>query len=364
MTLHLYFARRFAKSLAMVLAALALILTMFDLVEQVRRHELSEIGLSGALGLAALNMPETLYAGLPIAAMLAAISYFLALSRSAELVVARGAGRSAAQTLLAPVLTACLAGALAVLVLNPLTAALGQRYDELTARLSGSRATLTLGREGLWLRQSGAGAGQVVIHAARAGADGAELEEVTFIGFGAGSVPRWRIAAESARLTDGEWRIETAKRWRLDASNPEAEAERHAVMTLPTDLTRTRIRDSFRSPQSIGLWKMPQFIADIEAAGFSSLTHRVWFQMQLAMPALFAAMVLLAAGFTMAPARSGRTAPRVMAAFGLGLTLYFLRNFARVLGESGQAPVPLAAWAPPVAGLLMATGLILHAEEG
>jgi lipopolysaccharide export system permease protein len=62
--------------------------------------------------------------------------------------------------------------------------------------------------------------------------------------------------------------------------------------------------------------------------------------------------------------RLGRTGVMVMLALGLGLGLYFLRNFAQVLGENGQIPAELAAWSPPVVGILLSLGLLLHLEDG
>ena len=60
-----------------------------------------------------------------------------------------------------------------------------------------------------------------------------------------------------------------------------------------------------------------------------------------------------------------RPAPRVLTAgLGLGFTLYFIRNFAAILGENGQIPVVLAAWGPPVAAFLLPLGLLLHLEDG
>jgi lipopolysaccharide export system permease protein len=41
-----------------------------------------------------------------------------------------------------------------------------------------------------------------------------------------------------------------------------------------------------------------------------------------------------------------------------------VRNLAQILGENGQIPVLLAAWAPAVATLLLPIALILHLEEG
>ena len=76
------------------------------------------------------------------------------------------------------------------------------------------------------------------------------------------------------------------------------------------------------------------------------------------------AMVLVGAAFTMRHVRSGGTGLAVLMAVLLGFGLYFVRNFAQILGENGQTPVSLAAWAPPIAAFLLPLGLLLHAEDG
>jgi lipopolysaccharide export system permease protein len=47
-----------------------------------------------------------------------------------------------------------------------------------------------------------------------------------------------------------------------------------------------------------------------------------------------------------------------------GFGFFFLRNFAQALGDSGQIPVLLAAWSPPVAAVMLSLGLLLHLEDG
>ena len=86
--------------------------------------------------------------------------------------------------------------------------------------------------------------------------------------------------------------------------------------------------------------------------------------MELAQPLLLSAMVLVAAGFTMRHARSGKTSSLVLLAVLSGFAIFFLRNFAQVLGDNGQIPIFLAAWAPPLAAIMMALGLLLHLEDG
>ena len=75
-------------------------------------------------------------------------------------------------------------------------------------------------------------------------------------------------------------------------------------------------------------------------------------------------MVVIAAGFTMRHARFGKTGSLVLLAVLSGFAIFFLRNFAQVLGETGQIPIALAAWAPPIATAFLALGLVLHLEDG
>lgn len=366
MTLHLYFARKFAKNLAGLFALFAAILILLDMVDQLRRFEIGEIGPTGALHLSALRVPGEIYTILPLLVVLATVSLFLGLARTSELVVTRASGRSALRSLIAPVATALLFGAAAVAVLNPIVAATTKQYEVVSNRYKrGETSVLSVSGRGLWLRQGGP-AGQMVIRASRANPEATSFFDVTFLAFGPDGAPTWRIEAAEADLTPQGWDIRNAKRWSFgpETPNPEAAATEETRLILPSDLTRERIRDSFAKPAAIGIWDLPDFIAALERAGFSARAHRVWLQMELAMPLIMAAMVLLGASFTMRHARFGRTGMMVMLALGLGLGLFFLRNFAQVLGENGEIPVALAAWSPPAAGILLSLGLLLHLEDG
>lgn len=363
MTLSLYIARRFLMSLATVLGIFFGIMLLIETIDQMRGR--ASGGLFTALRLAALDVPDSLYRILPLIVALASISLFIALARSSELVVVRAAGRSGLRFLVAPVLAALAFGLLAVAVLNPLVAATSKLYDTAEAELvQGGASVLSVTANGLWLRQGG-DTGQTVIQAARSNSDGTELSRVTFLLMDPTGLPARRIEAATARLEPGRWVVTGAKEWNLATSNPEAQATRLPDgSAIPSDLTREGIRDSFGTPSAIPFWGLPAYIAGLERAGFSARSHQVWFQMELAQPLLLAAMVLVAAGFTMRHARFGRTGTLVLLAVLSGFLIFFLRNFAQVLGENGQIPVALAAWAPPVAAVMLALGLLLHLEDG
>ncbi len=365
MTLTLYIARRFMGMFLRVFGVFLGIMMLIETIDQLRKFPNARLGIWDAVYMAALTVPESLYRILPLIMILTAIALFLGLARSSELVVVRAAGRSGLMFLLAPVGASLLIGMFTVAVLNPLVAATSKKYDTLRAELGGEGGSvMSVSEDGLWMRQ-GNEAGQSVIKAARVDPDGGAMHQVTFITFAPDGTLSERIEAAHARLMPGEWVLTGVKRWPLTAANPEQSATAaEGEMRIATDLTTDRIRDSFGAAQAIAFWDLPRYITALERAGFSARSHRVWMQMELALPLLMAAMVLIAAGFTMRHARFGNTGSMVLLALLGGFVIFFLRNFAQVLGENGQIPVLMAAWIPPVAAALFALGLLLHLEDG
>ncbi|MEH6773663.1 MAG: LPS export ABC transporter permease LptG [Cereibacter changlensis] len=364
MTLAFYISRRFLRMFLVVFLIFFGIMMLIDMLDQMRRFADENISLAQAAELSAMSVPSSLYRILPLIVILASVSMFLGLARSSELVVVRAAGRSGLRFLMIPVTTALAVGAFAVAVLNPIVAGTAKHYETVYNRLqNGGGSVLSISDEGLWLRQ-GSDGGQTVIHAARSNLDGTRLYGVTFLSYDPEGMLTERVEAGQATLESGYWQLSEAKRWDLQAANPEATARSEGAMRLGSDLTRDAIHDSFGTPSAIPIWDLPAYIAALERAGFSARQHRVWLQMELALPLLLAAMVLIAAGFTMRHARSGKTGTMVLFALLGGFGIFFLRNFAQVMGENGQIPIALAAWSPPLAAVLGSLGLLLHLEDG
>ena len=365
MILHVYFARRFAMSFLFLTGVFYALVVLVDLIEQTRKFSDLGVSLKQRIGLTFLNAPETINQILPLIMILATVVLFLGLARTSELVVTRAAGRSAMRALMAPVLVSLIIGGLAVSMLNPIVAATSKRYAVLAETYrSGGASALSISSEGLWLRQ-GSPSGQTVIRASRSNADASVLYDVTFIAYARDGGPVRRIEAESAALGTGEWSLRQAKVWPLVSGlNPEANAASHEILKVPSTLTLDSIRESLGTPSSISIWDMPHFINQLEQAGFSARRHKVWFQAELARPFFLMAMVLVASAFTMRHTRFGGTGTAVLSAVLLGFGLYFIRSFAQILGENGQIPIALAAWAPPIAAICLALGLLLHAEDG
>ncbi|KMK67600.1 LPS export ABC transporter permease LptG [Puniceibacterium sp. IMCC21224] len=364
MILHYYFARRFLRMFLSVLMVFFLFVGLLDLVDQIRRFDAS-VTFSDVVVLTLLNTPQSLYQMLPLVMILATIALFLGLARSSELVVTRASGRSGMAAIVAPAMVAAVIGALAVGMGNPIVAATSKRYVQMAETFeNGGTDVLSIGAEGLWLRQGDA-EGQTVIRASRANPEATILYDVSFVQYAPQRGPVRRLQAASAELQTGRWVLRDAKSWPLGTGeNPEIAATRDVMFTLPSTLTQDSIRDRFGDPSVVSIWDLPAYIADLEQAGFSARRHQVWLQMELARPLFLVALVLLGAGFTMRHSRLGRTGIAVLAAIMLGFGLYYIRNFAQILGDNGQISPILAAWAPPLASLLLAIGIILHMEDG
>ena len=365
MKLHLYFARKFAWTFLGLLTVFFLLQALIDLIEQVRRLDGTDASFAEMIGLTLLSAPDGMNEILPLVMILATVALFLGLARSSELVVVRAVGRSGLRALMAPVAVALLIGGLAVSTLNPIVAATTKRYQELVQHFrSGGEEVLSISADGLWLRQGDAD-GQTVIRATATSPDATVFYGVTFLSYGTSGGPFQRIEAREATLGDGAWIMHQAKVWPLGGGvNAEGSSSTHERFELASSLTRDRIRDSFGKPGAISVWDLPLYIDQLEEAGFSARRHLVWLQMELARPLFLIAMVLIGAAFTMRHVRAGGTGVAVLISLLLGFGLYYIRNFAQILGENGQIPILLAAWAPPIAAVLLGVGLLLHTEDG
>ncbi|MGR3542457.1 MAG: LPS export ABC transporter permease LptG [Hasllibacter sp.] len=363
MTLAAYLARRHALAVLATLGIFAALLGLVDLIEQIRRYGETR-ALSETAILTLLNLPGLIYEVLPLVVLLGTLSLTLALARASEWVVIRAAGRSILRAVAAPAAVAFVLGAAALALWNPIVAATLGRAEALEGEwASAGRSVLTLSGEGIWLRQGGA-SGQTVIRAGRASLDGTRLSGASFVTFLPGRGPVLRIDADEAALADGHWNLTGLKRWDLTAPNPEAAATRAPQGRIPTDLTADQIRDSFGAPRAIPIWGLPAFVADLERAGFSARQHRMHLWAEIASPLFLVAMALIGAAFATGQQRGGRTGLAIGGALLTGFALYFLRNFAAVLGTGGAIPIPLAAIVPPLAAILAGLALLLHREDG
>ncbi|HVY14218.1 MAG TPA: LPS export ABC transporter permease LptG [Rhodopila sp.] len=365
-TLSLYIVRQFAFSVTGMLLALSGLVSMFDFIELLRRSASHpEVSFGMVSQIAALRLPYVAMQILPFAILLGGILCFWRLTRSSELIVARAAGISAWEFLTAPTMCAALFGVIATAVISPVSSVMLSRAETLESLwLDAGGGPLALNGGQLWVRQADhalAPHGVAIIHAQSVALKRRQLTAQQVSVFRLDDKDQFlsRIDATSARLESGYWQLQNARSLKADQL-PDAPRE----INLPTDLTVSRVQESFASPDTLSVWALPGFIALLDRSGFSSIRHRLHFQALLALPLLSATMALVAAGFSMRPARRGGVAKMIGSGVAAGFALFVISKVAEEIGQSGTLPVVLAAWAPAGAGLLFSVALLLHMEDG
>ena len=360
-TLSAYIARQFFAWFCGVYGAMLTISFLIDYIELLRRGSTRNgVTLGVLLEMAALKLPHTAQEVMPFAVLFGTMLAFWRLTRNNELVVARSAGVSVWQFLSPAVLVALLTGIVAVTVFNPAASQMEATYEQLDARyLKQSSDQLSLSNAGLWLRQSEPSGGQIVIHGSKMVAPELLLHQVTLFSFNSEHQFRSRIEADSARLGDGYWVIDGGKKWQ-DSDQPEPVPQ----LLLPTKFTTHRIEESLASPDTMSFWSLPGFISLLEQSGFSAQRHRLQFNILLARPFLFCAMVLVAATFSLRMQRRGGATLMIVGGVGAGFLLYFISNIVFALGLSAKLPVLLAAWTPTGISLIFGVSMLLHLEDG
>jgi len=364
MILHAYFALKYIKFMITTFSIMSLLLILIDLIEHSRRF-FYFTDLIGIIHLTLLNAPKSIYEIIDLIVLIASIIFFVSMSKTNELIIVRGAGRSVYGAILSPILVSGVFGLLFLGILNPLVATTSKSYLNIKEiYIKGEKAAFSIGAEGLWLRQ-GNDLEQSVIRASRTNYDGSVLYDVTIISFSENGHAIRRVTAEQATILDKNWLLNNVKIWPL---NRDLSSEKNALLKdkliISSNLTKDEIKERISDPSSISIWNLRSHIAQLKSAGFSVLRYEVRFHSELSHPLFLIAMTLVGCAFTMKNFIGNRKSLAIIASIMLGFSLYYVKNFAQILAESGQLDLIAATWIPSISSILIALGLILHMEDG
>ena len=260
----------------------------------------------------------------------------------------------------APALIIALAvGAFATAVYNPVAAILAERSKRIEAEMTGQApASLAAGGGGLWVRQKSP-EGSSVINAVSSREQGVQLSSVTAFTFDPQGKFIERIEAKSAVLEPGYWRLSEARVYAPGI--PPVEREQHQ---LSTNLTPAQVRETFSTPETVPFWQLPQYIQLAEHAGLTAAGYRLQYQKLLSRPFMLAAMVLLAAAFSLRFFRFGGVQKMVLGGVTAGFGLYVMSKVTDDLSKAELLQPTLAAWLPVVVGGLSGFVALLYLEDG
>jgi lipopolysaccharide export system permease protein len=356
-TLGRYLSLHFARTIFAVFGTVFTLVYTLDFVELMRRAGDAE-GATPALmaQLAVFRTPAVAEQVLPFAILFGSMAALLQLSRKLELVVARAAGISAWQFLQPGIFVATLIGVASVMLYNPLSAQLKQKASELEARIF-SRTKVTSGKD-LWIRQKSLD-GQAIIRAEGAVENTTKISRVAVFTFDHAGAFTERVEAREAILRDGYWEMSDAR-----VLSPNEQPQSYATYILSSNLEPSQVRQSFTPPDSVPFWNLDETIAQTERAGLDATRYRLQYNVLLARPLLFVAMVFVAASVSLRFFRFGGVARMVLSGVTAGFMLYVATQLMEDLGASGLVGPAVAAWFPAVVGSLLGTLALLYQEDG
>jgi lipopolysaccharide export system permease protein len=358
-TLYRYLARQFLLGIGTVYGAFLLLAFSIGVVNLIDRTAGRGVSTSVLVGMAMLQLPDLGQKMLPFAVLLGGVFCFVRLSRSQELVATRAAGVSAWDFLMPPLAVAIFTGVFIVLAVTPVASRMLTQFSALEAKyIKGQASQLSVSANGLWLRQ-GNSEEQSVIHALTVADQGVHLDDVIVFLYGANDHVLGRIDARSAQLTPGAWVLQDA--W---VSGRDGVLKHHDQFETKTTLTPAQIQESFAPPDTLSFWALPHFIKAAENAGFSAIRYRLYLYSLLTLPILLAAMVFMAASFSLGMSRAGGIGKVVLVSALSGFSVYFFTDLTRALGQSAILPAWLAATAPAAAAILIGMTLVFHQEDG
>lgn len=360
-TISRYFAWCFLKAAVGFYAGCLALIFLVDFVEMLRRGEgQADIGLGVLFQMAAYRAPTFAEQAMPFSILLGAMTALLALSRSNELVIARGAGLSVWQFLASGCAVAFALGIIAITVYNPVATYLREEQARIEAETFGaSKSLIARGPAGgVWLRQEGMD-GQTVMHATRGRQKGVILDNVTVQVFNSAHQFVERVQAQTAELHDDHWELKDA--WTL---SEEGDPHFYGNYLISTFLTRTQIQESIADPESISFWDLPGFIDHAQRAGLSTTPYRLQFQQLLSRPFVLTAMVLIAAVVSMRPFRFGNIGQMVVIGVAAGFLFFVFTKIMSSLGAADMLSPAAATWLPVIVVMLAGLTILLYQEDG
>jgi lipopolysaccharide export system permease protein len=211
---------------------------------------------------------------------------------------------------------------------------------------------------GLWIRQKSKD-GQSIMASWASSDAGLTLAPVTAYVFDPKGRFLERVDAEQARMVGEEWQLSHAS-----ITAPGIEPRSLDLYHLATNLLPSQVVQSFVSPESVPFWSLPRVVQDTEDAGLDAVGYRLRFQSLLALPLLLAAMVLIAAAFSLKLSRMGGVGILVLGGVGAGFVLYVATKLISDLGGAGVLSAPVAAWTPAIVANMLGALTLLNREDG
>ena len=360
--IYIYITKRFLikfVAVASAISSLIFIVNLSDIFGKLDKVK-EQIFWYTPFSMAALQVPAFVEDVSIFMVLVAAILTLYNLSMKSEITVMRCSGLSLWNVLFPLIISSFTLGLFFILVFNPLTIASEKKFHKMEQQLIENKDLNILApKDGIWLRQKNIlkDGEIIIIRAKMIYKENLHLQDVNLWFYDKDGVFYKKIDVRNMFLNNYFWHLEKAVI--NDDLNINKNIEELDILTnLKSDFIVDKIINNFEDAKSFSIFSLPGIIKDSQESGFASRKFIVYYNLLLNKPLMFAAMVIMAAVFSINNIRNKNNILYILIGIICGLILYVSSTVISAFGSSGIIPPFIATW---VVTVIILTAVILAA---
>ncbi len=340
-TLDRYICARFLWALVLVISILAVLFSLFDLIQEMDEIGSGKYHLWQAFQYVALTLPGRVLELLPMSALLASVLALGLLADRGELQAMQGAGLSVLRISWSLLATGLLCMLFSVFMMESVVPPLDQHARTQRAiALSGSGITMTGG--GFWARN-----GQNFIHVRKTLYGRIPVEVDVFQRDEAGQLEAV-IHANNVEIDPaGKWLLKNVLQ--KDFEEGGVNTRQMESLTLDNLLGPDQVVLQEIPPESLSPSDLYRYAKALRARGQNAERYERELWRKLAMPLATGALILLSLTFVFGPTRGSGPGRRIVTGLMVGVGVKFASDILNDLGHLAGIPPALPALVPAAA---------------
>jgi len=359
--LEKYLFKKFVKNFIFFISISLLIVFLVEFVELLRRTS-ENPNISSVfyvLYLAFLKITESIAFIIPISIFVTTMITCRSFNKYKEMIIIQNSGLHSFRILYPFIVFTILFCAIYFTILNPFLSHASNSYQKIEQEIfRGKLSKTSISKSGIWLRQ-GSENNKIVIRAANFLPKKSLFKDATFYIYTKKNNFIERIDAETVQLEKNFWVMKN-----VIINKPNKKVVKIDEYTLKTNLTIKKIEDSFLDPQSLSIWKIPDFIVLLKESGFSATKHHIYLYKTICLPLYLIGLILIAGSFTIKFTKTkARTFFLVLTGIVIGFLIHILSETIYSLGIANKLPTWLASVSPSIITIMVGVFFVIHFEK-
>lgn len=358
-TINFYISKLFFKWFGIIFVGFTAIFALFEVVDVLRKMlSRNDIGISTFVELLILKLPQHIEILLPFLVLASVMMVLSRLNQKSEIIVLRAAGVSIWQVIWGIIVDVFILGIVFIAIFQPIKATMISRLYDLEDKLfSTQHAQVSLQNTGLWLKER-TSEGDRLVHSLGVDLSNLHFSDISFYESNDHGHYKRQVMARQGILDQGQFVLRD-----VDIYVPGQPTHHFNTMSIKTEITSERIRDSNANPETMNLLQVMKLRGDMDKSGLSTLVYDLYIYKYFAKIGLMVVMVFLATSFCLQPPRTSRSGGLVGLCLLTGLVFHFLSDFVYALGLGGRVPPLVAVLSPVLIGGLLSLALLIHGDE-